>query len=280
MRLTEMLLVALLMVGGTTFTARSEATGAPDVLVLGDSQLSFGAGKAIVELMNDIAGSCGLKADTSTGVIGVRSSTIQSWTGSSKKAKGAICNADPKWNVNAGAYGTLSPGENPYVQIGNGAQFQFCAPGQSPLQAVFAGGYYAPDLVIFFMMGNAAERWAESPEAALTDVRALMADLPRGQPCIFMTSAPPYREKSVKVRLRAQENLERAFASAGGQCSFVPGLTEATIRENMDNPTNFRRSSSGKVKDPYHPTEAAARRFMRLQRDALCKAISGQLGGG
>jgi hypothetical protein len=70
------------------------------------------------------------------------------------------------------------------------------------------------------------------------------------------------------------------FASAGGQCSFVPGLTEATIRENMDNPTNFRRSSSGKVKDPYHPTEAAARRFMRLQRDALCKAISGQLGGG
>jgi hypothetical protein len=75
--------------------------------------------------------------------------------------KGAICDVDPKWKVNAGVYGTLSQGKNPYVQIGRGAQFQFCRPTVSPLQAVFADGYYAPDLVIFFLMGNATERWAE-----------------------------------------------------------------------------------------------------------------------
>jgi hypothetical protein len=47
----------------------------------------------------------------------------------------------------------------------------------------------------------------------------------------------------------------------------------------MGNAANFRRKGSGKVKDPYHPTEAAARKFMALQRGALCKAVADQLGG-
>jgi hypothetical protein len=128
-------------------------------------------------------------------------------------------------------------------------------------------------------MGNATERWAGSPEAALQDVRAFLADLPQGQPCIFMTSAPPYGEESVRQRQEAQDNIEAAFAKAGEQCSFVPGFTPETVAENMGNEANFRRNGSGKVKDPYHPTEAAARKFMALQRGALCNAITDQLGG-
>ncbi len=259
--------------------AEGTARGAPDILILGDSQLTFGAGEAFLDVLAGMAGTCGLDAGAKTGVIGVRSSAITSWTGASKSAKGAICNVDPKWNVNAGAYGTLGQGENPYIQIGRGEQFQFCRQGVSPLEAVFADGYYAPDLVIFFMMGNATERWAGDPGAALQDVRALLADLPRDQPCIFMTSAPPYKEKAVRERQRAQDNIEAAFAKAGRQCSFVAGITPATIAENQGNAANFRRSGSGKVKDPYHPTEAGARRFLKLQRGALCKAISQQLGG-
>lgn len=259
--------------------AEGTAKGAPDILILGDSQLTFGAGEAFLDVLAGMKGTCGLEASATTGVIGVRSSAITSWTGTSKSAKGAICNVDPKWKVNAGAYGTLGQGENPYIQIGRGEQFQFCRQGVSPLEAVFADGYYAPDLVIFFMMGNATERWAGDPGAALQDVRALMADLPRGQPCIFMTSAPPYKEKAVRERQRAQDNIEAAFAKAGRQCSFVAGITPATIAENQGNAANFRRSGSGKVKDPYHPTEAGARRFLKLQRGALCKAIGQQLGG-
>ena len=259
--------------------AEGTAKGAPDILILGDSQLTFGAGEAFLDVLAGMAGTCGLEAGAKTGVIGVRSSAITSWTGTSKSAKGAICNVDPKWKVNAGAYGTLSQGENPYIQIGRGEQFQFCRQGVSPLEAVFADGYYAPDLVIFFMMGNATERWAGDPGAALQDVRALLADLPQDQPCIFMTSAPPYKEKAVRERQRAQDNIEAAFAKAGRQCSFVAGITPATIAENQGNAANFRRSSSGKVKDPYHPTEAGARRFLKLQRGALCKAIGQQLGG-
>jgi hypothetical protein len=259
--------------------AQGTATGAPDVLILGDSQLTFGAGEAFLDELGAMAGSCGLKANAKTGVIGVRSSAITSWTSAAKSTKGAICDVDPKWKVNAGAYGTLSQGENPYVQIGKGAQFQFCRAGVSPLQAVFADGYYAPDLVIFFMMGNATERWASDPGAALQDVRALMADLPPGQPCIFMTSAPPYKEKAVRERQQAQDNLKAAFAKTRSHCTFVPGFTPETIAENQGNAANFRRGGSGKVKDPYHPTEAGARRFLKLRRGALCAAIGKQLGG-
>jgi len=258
--------------------ATAEVQGSPDILVLGDSQLSFGAGKAFVALFESLKGDCGLARDTTVGVIGVRSSTLVSWTSRGKAAKGAICDVDPKWRVNAGVYGSLSQGENPYVQIGRGDQFQFCSPERSPLEAVFHAGNYRPDLMIMFLMGNATERWAESPEAALQDVRSFLADLPKGQPCIFMTSAPPYGEKSVRLRQKAQKNIEEAFAKAGGQCSFVPGFTAETVAENLGNAANFRRHASGKVKDPFHPTEAAAQKFLALQRDALCKAVASQLG--
>ena len=280
MRLSILLLSVSLAVAAGQQSARAEAPGAPDVLILGDSQLTFGAGKAFVALLSDMAGHCGLAPDATTGVIGVRSSAITSWTGRTKRAKSAICDVDPTWKVNAGAYGTLSQGENPYVQIGKGVQFQFCRPDRSPLNAMLADGYYSPRLLIFFMMGNAADRWAGSADAASEDVAALMEDLPADQPCIFMTSAPPYGEKVVRLRQRAQDNIQQAFAASNSHCSFVPGLTPASIRENMGNPANFRRKPSGQVKDPFHPTEPAARRFLALQRKALCQAIAQQLAPG
>jgi len=259
------------------FAAHAEARGAPDVLVIGDSQLSFGAGAAFVDGLRAMAGTCGLERGSTVGVIGVRSSSLTSWTGRTKKAKAAICDLDPKWKVNAGVYGTLSQGENPYVQIGRGAQFQLCSPDRSPLQALFHDGYYTPKLLILFMMGNAADRWAASSAAAAADIRALMADLPPGSPCVFMTSAPTYGAKVVRLRQKAQDNLARALVANGSRCSFVPGFTPATIAENQGNAQNFRRTPSGKVKDPFHPTEAAARRFLTLRKGALCAAISSQL---
>lgn len=268
--------VAALLALGLAKPALSEATRSPDVLVLGDSQLTFGAGAAFVDLLTGMAGTCGLGPEATIGVIGVRSSSLLSWSGRTKAAKGAICNVDPKWRVNAAAYGTLSQGKSPFVQIGRGAQFQFCTPDRSPLRAVFHDGYYKPKLMIMFLMGNAAERWAGSLDAALEDARAFTADLPAGQPCIFMTSAPPYREKDVSLRQKAQDNIGAAFDQVG-RCSFVAGLTDQTIAENLGNPANFRRKPSGRVKDPLHPTEAAARKILHLRQEALCAAMSRQL---
>jgi hypothetical protein len=270
-------LAALLLGLCLAQTGKAEVRGSPDVLVLGDSQLSFGAGKAFVALFDMLKGDCGLAPNTTVGVIGVRSSSLLSWTSQRTSAKGAICDIDPKWKVNAGVFGSLSQGESPYVQIGQGEQFQFCSPDRSPLKAVFHDGYYRPELLIMFLMGNSTDRWAESPAAALQDVQSFVADLPKNQPCIFMTSAPPYGEKTVRLRQKAQENIEAAFAKAGRQCSFIPGLTPETVAENLGNSANFRRNAAGKVKDPVHPTEAAAGKFLALQRDALCKAIATQL---
>ena len=271
-------LIAALLLGPAPTRLAAQSPGAPDILVLGDSQLTFGTGVAFVDLFTDLAGSCGLDADATVGVIGVRSSTLRAWTGQSRTAKSAICDVDPQWQVNAGAYGTLSQGENPYVQIGTGAQFQFCRQGLSPLQAVFEDGYYRPRLLLMFLLGNAADRWASDAQAALADVQATMADLPAGQPCIFMTTAPPYRRSVVDLRLRAQDNIERAFAASGSRCSFVRGFTTETIAANLGNAEHFRRRQSGEVRDPFHPTDQAARVFLGLERAALCAAIQTQLG--
>jgi hypothetical protein len=259
--------------------AAGTAAGAPDILVLGDSQLTFGAGAAFVDLLTGLAGRCGIDAGATVGVIGVRSSALTSWTGRSRQAKAAICDKDRTWMVNAAVYGTLSQGSNPYVQIGDDrrGQFRFCSAGSSPLQAVFAGGYYRPRLVILFMLGNAADRWAASPAAAAQDARAMEADLPPDLPCIFMTSAPPYGARDVRLRQRAQDNLARAMAETGNRCAFVAGFTPATVAENQGNAANFRRNSAGRVKDGFHPTETAARRFLSLRRTALCRAIADQL---
>jgi hypothetical protein len=281
MPLLHLVLSVLLLLAAA---ARAEpgagrAPGAPDVLVLGDSQLTFGAGAAFVEALGRMAGDCGLQAGATVGVIGVRSSALTSWTGRSRQAKAPICDVDRTWKVNAATYGTLAQGKNPYVQIGHdrNGQFRFCTAGISPLQAVFAGGYYRPRLLILFMLGNAADRWAGSPAAALQDVRALMADLPPGLPCVFMTSAPPHGARHVQLRQRAQDNIARAFADSGARCGFVAGFTPATVAENRGNAANFRRTATGRVKDPFHPTEAAARRFLALRQAALCRAIADQM---
>jgi hypothetical protein len=249
----------------------------PDVLVLGDSQLSFGAGVAFVEFFKKHGASCGLPKSSSIGVIGVRSSQLVAWTARDPVGKKSICDVDPKWKVNAGSFGVVNKTNNKYVQIGQGAAYQFCKAGVSPFQAMFAKGYYEPKLLVMFILGNATERWANSEAEALNDVRRTMKDLPEGMPCVFMTTAPAYTEKVVRQRKQAQDNVEKAFAIAGRRCSFVRGYTDATVSANLGNPANFRRKPDGSVKDPYHPTEQSARQFLSLVKEDFCKAIKTQV---
>ncbi len=251
----------------------------PDILVLGDSQLSFGAGPAFVNFLSMLDRNCGTSGagDISVGVIGVRSTSLATWVSRTSRGKAPICNVDPKWGVNAGAYGTINRSGNQFVQIGKGAPYQFCKKDKSAFEAMFANDYYDPRLVILFFLGNAAERWAGSAKTTVQDVRETMRQIPKDVPCIFMTTAPPYTRKVLDLRLAAQSNLQKAFASAGGRCTFVAGLTEATIAANLGRKESFRRSKSGGVKDPFHPTEAAAGKFLRLSRANLCKAILSQM---
>jgi len=267
--------------------AVSEEFQSPDILVLGDSQLTFGAGPAFLEFFQDIKAHCSPDTDQkrdleklghmSVGVIGVRSTSLPSWTARKGRQKGLVCDIDPKWKVNAGTYGAINQSSNPYVQIGSGKTYNFCKKGKSPFEAMFEDKYYMPKLFIMFFLGNSARRWANSKDAAFSDVKETMRQLPPGMPCIFMTTAPAYRKKTVDLRLAAQKNVQQAFEETGMRCDFVPGLTPETVAANLGNKHYFRLNKAGKVKDPYHPNRKAAKNFFAVEMDDICKAIFHQV---
>ena len=142
---------------------------------------------------------------------------------------------------------------------------------------MFREDYYAPRLLLLSFLGNSASRWAKHPEKAVEDVEAMMAQLPEDVPCIFMTTAPAYKKKTVDLRLKAQENLSAAFEKTGARCSFVPGATPETIAANQGNRAHFRKHKSGKVKDPFHPNKTAAKKFFSLNMASICTAVFDQL---
>ena len=125
-----------------------------DILILGDSQITFGSGPAFLDFFQNIEKNCSpnkkqlrdLKklGKQSVGVIGVRSTSLHSWTARGGKPKGSVCDVDPKWKVNAGSYGTVAKknAKNVYIQIGQGKQYQFCKKGLSPFEAMFKDNYY------------------------------------------------------------------------------------------------------------------------------------------
>lgn len=259
----------------------------PDILVLGDSQISFGSGPAFLEFFTDIKSHCQpnelqqqhLKklGEMTVGVIGVRSTSLHSWTARKGRAKGTVCDVDPKWKVNAGAYGFVNTTKNKYVQIGRGDQYQFCSPNQSPFETMFRDDYYKPKLLLMSFLGNSARRWADNKDLAIKDVEALMHQVPEDIPCIFMTTAPAYKKKIVDLRLKAQKNLMEAFEETGNRCTFVPGATPATVAANQGNRHYFRLNKNGLVKDPYHPNTKAAKNFFALEMGGICNAIFDQI---
>ncbi len=261
----------------------------PDILVLGDSQLSFGSGPVFLDFFQDIKSHCAPEEEKvsllkklghmSVGVIGVRSTSLISWVARDKRGKRTICDVDPKWKVNAGTFGIVNKTKNKYVQIGQGPEYQFCKKGKSPFEAMFEDGYYKPKLLIMSFLGNSASRWARDKNNALRDVNRTMAQLPPGLPCIFMTTAPPYRKKIVDLRLKAQKNVKYAFMKNGSRCSFVEGFTPETIAANLGNKRFFRLKKSGAVKDPFHPNRKAAHKFFSVEMNDICNAVFNQIKG-
>lgn len=259
----------------------------PDIVILGDSQIPFGSGPAFLNFFENIKGHCPPTAeqakdlktlgDMNVAVIGVRSTSLHSWTARKGRSKRAICDVDPKWKVNAGTYGFINRTGNKYAQIGRGASYQFCEKGKSAFEAMFAPDYYQPRLLLMSFLGNATSRWAGSREKALEDVRNTMAQIPHGTPCIFMTTAPPYSKKIADRRLRAQANIKWAFEEADAACSFVEGATPETVAANLGNKNHFRHTKSGRVKDPFHPNERAAKNFFTVEMDDICHAIYTEL---
>ncbi|MEM7406405.1 MAG: hypothetical protein AAF458_13990 [Pseudomonadota bacterium] len=272
--------------------ANAASFQSPGILMLGDSQITFGSGPVLLRFLEQLKQSCAahvpddpgreaIKAlgAMSVGIIGVRSTSLHSWTARRGRSKRALCDVDPKWRVNAGTYGVINRSGRRYVQMGQGAEHQVCRAGQSGFEALLRPDYYAPALLILSFLGNAADRWAKHPNLAVRDVERTIAHLPDSLPCVFMTSAPAHLAKENRLRLRAQRNIQAAFEATGNRCSFVPGFTKRTISTNEASPHFFRRKASGAVKDPYHPVGKGPRAFLDARAPALCLAIAAETRG-
>lgn len=138
---------------------------------------------------------------------------------------------------------------------------------------MFRPGYYEPNLIMMSFLGNSAARWAGDIDLARKDVRETVAQLPADTPCIFMTTAPAYTKKITDLRLKAQANVKQAFEEVGRQCTFIEGATPETVAANQGNKHYFRLNKAGKVKDPYHPNQKAAKNFFAIEMDSICMAI-------
>lgn len=255
--------------------APPQNTTPANILVLGDSQISFGAGGAYRSFFSSLGEACpSLPARygrAEAAAIGVRSTALHHWTASSGSPRGVICDVDEKFGVNAGAYGVTSPNRT-YVQIGQNPDYPFCTPAQSPLKAVFDAPAYDPDLVVLAFLGNATERW-QSTTAARADWQAAEQQLPADVACLVMTTIPGYDAADNRARTAAQRNLDAAV-TASGRCAFVAGLTPATLAAFENNPAYFRTNAAGTVVDPRHPTAASGRAFTDLQSPAICAALT------
>jgi len=264
-------------------TATAEPFVSPDIVILGDSQIPFGSGPVFLDFFENIKGHCpptetqkqalARLGEMNVAVIGVRSTSLHSWTARMGAAKGAICDVDPKWKVNAGTYGFINRTGNKYAQIGKGRPYQFCKKGKSAFEAMFTPDYYQPKLLLLSFLGNSTKRWGHSREKALKDVTAMMSQIPTGTPCIFMTTAPSYSKKVTQRRLKAQANIKWAFEEAGAACTFIEGANPRTVAANQGNKRFFRVSKSGKVKDPFHPNQRGAKNFFAIEMGNICNAI-------
>lgn len=253
----------------------SQPRGQASILMLGDSQISFGAGQAYQRFFSNLGAACASLpiryGKAQAAAIGVRSTALHHWSTTQADARGALCDVDEKFGVNAGSYGVTSPTLS-YVQIGADPVYPFCPAGRSALQAVFETPRFDADLVILSFLGNAVARW-QSPATANSDWAAAQAQVPAGTACLVMTTIPSFEAGENARRMIAQENLARAVEQSG-RCAFVAGFTPATLAEFEGNKSHFRTDDAGEVTDPRHPTSSSAERFVALQTPALCAAVA------
>lgn len=263
-------------------------TYSPEILVIGDSQISFGAGQVYLELLDELKKNLPQYSDdktvqeklkhAQTAAIGVRSTSLQHWTTRDEgKIKDVICEIDKRWGVNAGVYGVDGDKNRKYVNIGQGEAFQFCKPNKSPFEAMFDNDYYKPKLLIMAFMGNSAERWAGSRVNALQDVQAMIGQIPPELPCVFLTTSPSYEEKINHVRWMAQAKIRQAFELTGNRCSFISGFTVETVTIAQGNKNFFKTNDQGEVTDVHHPNLEAARKFFDLKKVEIYSAIIKEL---
>ena len=177
--------------------------------------------------------------------------------------------------MNAGVYGLNGDPRRQFVQVGRDPGLDFCAPGRSVFETLFARPRPLPKLVVLAFLGNAADRWANNPRLARLDAQETLAQIPAAVPCVFLTTAPVFEPATNDLRMKAQDNIAQAFR--GSRCRVVRGLTPALRKAVEGEPMYFRQNDLGEVTDPLHPNAEATQMFVTQNTRKLCKAISSAL---
>ncbi len=254
-----------------------------DIMVLGDSQLAFGSGPAMLNFLDQFGAHCGergLAPDQiaaidamNVGILGVRATGLGMWLSSTRKATRMICVRDPKGLSNASTYGRLRYRNSRWAQIGASPHHQFCGNARSPLENIFAKLPQPPKLVIFHFLGLSTFDWLDRTKLR-DDLDRINAQLPDETACLFLTTIPTYSARINQPRKRAQQNLKRALVETGSRCRVVEGHTPRTISTFENNRSYYRKRRSGTVKDPYHANAPGARRFLDLRGPAICRGVT------
>lgn len=287
------LIASALTLPGTNAAAAAPNSSKPsksvDILVLGDSQLSFGSGPAFEAFFGNISRRCadaGISRRTlnemstmRTGMIGVRSTGMTTWLARTRRGKRMMCVRDPAPNslVNASVWGAMKR-KSRWVQIGQHRGYDYCTRRKSVLKALMDTFMMPPKLVIFHVMATDTNRWS-GLKRIKADLKRLEADLPRSTACIYFTTAPTYKRSVNKRRVRAQRLLQKAIDETGSRCRLVNGLTQSTLAAFQGNAKFYHRSRNGRVRDPFHPTKAAASAYLRRHTKAFCQAIATAISG-
>ena len=255
----------------------------PKLLILGDSQLTFGGGRPFLRFFENIKKNCETHVDNvnnlselsqSVGLLGVRSTSIHSWVARDGKSKGMVCDKDPKWGVNARSLGVNEDPKRKFEQIGEHSHNKFCEPYLSPLEAMLRPGYYDPDLLVMFFLGNSTGRWDKEPELAKQDLDQMLLHIPKDIPCLMLTTIPTHKPKTNDRRQLAQQAMQDAFnQEPTSHCTFVSGVTETTRQMSENNSEYFFQKKNGKF-DPYHPSELGAQKFLADRSKEICNAIN------
>lgn len=277
--LQHLLLSLLIAFAPTQIFAQSKT----DILILGDSQISFGAGEVYLDFFKALKRNCGPALSRAerkklgkrrTLAVGVRSTSLHSWVARDGAPKDTICEVDKKFGVNAGVYGINGSDERKFIQIGQERGFKYCRKNRSAFETVFSDPENRPKLLVLNFLGNAEKRWAESQSLADRDVRQTLKQIPKDIPCIVLTSAPVFHKATNDRRMLAQARLARALEKTDGQCQLVKGFTPQTRKAIEGKPQFFKRNKSGKITDPHHPSKAAIKRFLNATAPQFCEAMA------
>ncbi len=275
--------IALFAVFQSFAVTQTNAQTHPDILVLGDSQVSSGTGAEYINFFSNLKQNCAKRGahrrriaklgQQRTTVVGVRSTSLNSWVARDGRDKDTICAIDQNFGVNASVFGLNGQRGRKFVQIGQDAGVQYCRPNQSVFETVFSNPANNPKLLILAFLGNSADRWARNPRLADLDTQQTITQIPKDVSCILLTTAPVFLAETNSLRMDAQTNIVRSFKKFAPRCEIVKGMNARTRAAIEGDPQYFRRDADGNVADTLHPNRAAARKFVELNTSDLCDAV-------